>query len=114
MVTIEQAREMRQGVTLTGDRNQCGECGELFNSTYPFELHRTGTVGVHDGPDARRCMTIAEMRMLGMVKNAAGFWVSRLMTSEDVTRVEASQSEIDSAPSARSNTQASGTAQVLG
>jgi hypothetical protein len=34
MLTIQQARDMRQGVTLNGDRNQCAECGELFNSVY--------------------------------------------------------------------------------
>ncbi|WP_157697686.1 hypothetical protein [Caballeronia calidae] len=49
MLSIEQAREMRQGVSLSGDRNQCAECGELFNSVYSFEKDRTGTIGVYQG-----------------------------------------------------------------
>ncbi|WP_250477625.1 hypothetical protein [Caballeronia sp. INML1] len=82
MLTIQQARDMRQGITLTGDRNQCTECGELFNSNGAFEKHRVGTVGVREGPDARRCLTLSEMRMTGMVKNDAGFWIKSQMTDE--------------------------------
>ncbi|BAO90701.1 hypothetical protein [Caballeronia cordobensis] len=84
MLTMEQAREMRQGVTLSGDRNQCGNCGELFNSTYAFEKHRTGTVGVREGPDARRCLDPSQMQMLGMVKNLAGFWITERLTIRDI------------------------------
>lgn len=82
MITIEQAREMRQGVTLTGDRNQCCECGELFNSNHAFDRHRTGTYGVRQVPDARRCMSLSEMRLLGMLKNSAGFWIASQMTDD--------------------------------
>ncbi|KAK48199.1 hypothetical protein BG58_33165 [Caballeronia jiangsuensis] len=88
MLTIEQAREMRQGISLSGDRNQCGECGQLFNSTGAFDKHRTGTVGVHDGPGARRCMSVVEMRFYGMVKNPAGFWVKAEMTDEERARAK--------------------------
>ncbi|BAO89037.1 hypothetical protein [Caballeronia cordobensis] len=82
MLTIEQAREMRQGISLSGDRNQCAECGELFNSVTAFDKHRTGTIGVCEGVDARRCMSLSEMRMLGMVKNPAGFWIKASMSEE--------------------------------
>ncbi len=75
---------MRQGVSLSGDRNQCAECGELFNSVYSFEKHRTGTIGVYQGIDARRCMDLSEMRILGMVKNAAGFWVTERLTAQGI------------------------------
>ncbi|KXU94176.1 hypothetical protein CR51_27275 [Caballeronia megalochromosomata] len=75
---------MRQGVSLKGDRNQCGECGELFNSVYAFDKHRIGTVGVHEGPAARRCMSLIEMRFYGMAKNNFGFWVTDRMSVEDI------------------------------
>ncbi|WP_250532419.1 hypothetical protein [Caballeronia sp. ATUFL_F1_KS39] len=82
MLTMEQAREMRQGATLTGDRNQCCECGELFNSNRAFDRHRTGTYGVRQGPDARRCLSHSEMRLLGMTKNSAGFWIASQMADD--------------------------------
>ncbi len=62
------------GVVLRGDRNCCAGCGELFNSSYAFAKHRTGE---YEGNN-RRCMTIPEMEAKGMVKNAAGFWVTEL------------------------------------
>ena len=62
----------RTRVPLRGDRNQCPGCGELFNSTYAFDLHRTGT----HSPPARRCLSVEEMLAKGMAKRADGFWVS--------------------------------------
>ena len=61
---------------LTGDRCRCAGppyngCGEYFNSTYSFDLHRTGD------PDSRRCLTVAEMEARGMSRNAAGFWITK-------------------------------------
>lgn len=56
---------------LTGDKNQCSGCKELFNSTAAFDKHRTGKFGVD-----RRCRTEVEMRASGMVKRESGFWVS--------------------------------------
>lgn len=58
---------------LTGQRNQCPSCGELFNSNAAFDRHRTGVFGVD-----RRCMTVPEMRARGMAKNASGWWVTSL------------------------------------
>ena len=57
---------------LSGDRNQCPGCSELFNSTYAFDKHRIGQHGID-----RRCLTIEEMTEKGMVKNLQGFWVSK-------------------------------------
>jgi len=59
-------------VKLRGDRCQCGACGEYFNSTYAFDLHRVGEF--RDG--SRRCLSVEEMRERGMVKNKLGFWIS--------------------------------------
>lgn len=57
---------------LSGDRNQCPGCGQLFNSTFAFDKHRTGRHGID-----RRCLNEAEMLELGMSKNNAGFWISK-------------------------------------
>lgn len=67
----------RTHIHFSGDRNQCPTCGELFNSTFAFDKHRTG-----DYKTGRRCMTIAEMESEGMGKNAAGFWISAAMPVE--------------------------------
>jgi hypothetical protein len=64
-------------VKLTGDRNQCGGCGEFFNSSFAFDKHRTGEFGKN-----RRCITPDEMTAKGMSKNAAGFWISASMPTE--------------------------------
>jgi hypothetical protein len=114
MLTMEQAREKRQGITLSGDRNQCSECGELFNSSAAFVKHRTGHIGVLEGPDQRRCLSLPEMRLSGMMKNSAGFWVRALMTDEEKARAYAgSNAEINSGPSP-SDPEASGsTSQVV-
>lgn len=56
---------------LTGQRNQCPACAELFNSNAAFDKHRTGRFGVD-----RRCMTAEEMRKRGMVLRDDGFWRS--------------------------------------
>lgn len=60
-----------QKVKLTGDRNQCPTCGELFNSSRAFEKHRTGKISID-----RRCMSPTEMQSMGMAKNARGFWIT--------------------------------------
>jgi hypothetical protein len=70
------------GVTLRGDRNCCPGCGELFNSTHAFELHRTGT---HNRPRARRCLTPDEMRAKGMAQRGDKFWISEFRVSPLVT-----------------------------
>lgn len=58
-------------VTLRGDRNECPGCGELFNSSYAFDMHRTGRFGRN-----RRCMTVDEMSAAGMVRASSRFWIS--------------------------------------
>lgn len=58
---------------LTTRRNQCGGCGEYFNSDSPFDRHRIGDFGSETNP--RRCMTVEEMKEAGMTINDAGFWV---------------------------------------
>jgi hypothetical protein len=54
------------------DRCMCTVCKEWFNSTYAFDLHRTGEHGI-----SRRCCAAAEMLAKGMEINADRFWVSR-------------------------------------
>jgi hypothetical protein len=51
-------------------RARCTVCGLYFGSVAGFDKHRTGE------PDARRCMTEAQMRAKGMVVNDKGFWVT--------------------------------------
>lgn len=52
-----------------GDRNQCTCCKEWFNTVDDFDMHRTGEYGKD-----RRCMSVQEMRNVGMRKNSARFW----------------------------------------
>jgi hypothetical protein len=51
--------------------NQCPTCGELFNSIFAFDWHRTGQFGKD-----RRCLTIDEMKAKKMAKNRYDRWVS--------------------------------------
>jgi hypothetical protein len=67
---------------LTGDRNQCPSCLLGFNSTPAFDKHRTGPF---DG--GRRCLTEAEMLAKGMAKASSGFWVTRPMSADTLSRV---------------------------
>jgi len=64
----------RSTLTLRGDRNQCPGCGEHFNSSHAFDLHRTG----EHANNARRCMSPDEMKLKGMILRSDGFWVSEL------------------------------------
>lgn len=66
------------GVTLSGERNQCAGCDELFNSVSAFDLHRTGPYG-----GGRRCLSPEEMRAKGMGVNLAGFWIERSMRADE-------------------------------
>lgn len=68
--------------TLRGDRNQCGSCGELFNSSHAFEKHRAGEHG-HN----RRCMTRDEMVSRGMVLGSDGFWRGSAMPAQALAAV---------------------------
>lgn len=113
MLTMQQALDMRQGVTLSGDRNQCSECGLLFNSSGAFDKHRIGRSGVSEGPDARRCMTQTEMRFYGMSKSNAGFWVKAVMTEEERERTRGTPSETDSEQYVGGKTASGNPVQVL-
>ena len=83
MLTMEQARALRAGKRLSGDRNQCACCGLLFNSSAAFDKHRSGTYGTGSGlPAVRRCLSQPEMVDIGMALNQAGFWVTHRLTAE--------------------------------
>ena len=75
---------------LVGQRNQCQGCKEYFNSNSAFEMHRTGKFGVD-----RRCLTPQEMTDKGMLKNAAGFWITeaRQFKGEDDASNETNESQ---------------------
>jgi len=66
----------RTTLTLRGDRNQCPGCGELFNSTHAFEMHRKG---LHSG-NQRKCRDPEEMRAIGMEQRPGGWWISQART----------------------------------
>lgn len=57
-------------MNLTGNRCRCAACNRYFNSVSAFDKHRSGPA------EARVCLDPAG---LGMVKNAAGFWVTERM-----------------------------------
>lgn len=59
---------------LTGSKNQCGGCGQYFNSNTAFDKHRTGVFGVN-----RRCLNDQEMEAKKMQKNAWGYWTGEPM-----------------------------------
>src|SRR5260370_3832476 len=73
--TSEVSMRHNPSVRLSGDRNECPGCGQLFNSSAAFDKHRTGTFT----PAARRCVTNPEMIAKGMARNASGFWVGTPM-----------------------------------
>lgn len=60
---------------LKGEMCQCGGCGLYFNSEAAFNKHR---VGGYDPPSERRCLTITEMRQIGMDTNSRDLWVTKL------------------------------------
>lgn len=73
---------------LTGGKNECPSCLKLFRSTFSFEIHRTGQIGVD-----RRCMTTAEMLAKGMLTNASSCWVSEAMPSAALAAVAVDQGD---------------------
>ena len=60
---------------VTGSRCKCAECGDFFNSTTAFDKHRAGP---YDRPPFRWCLSEFAMEVVGMAKNADGFWASKL------------------------------------
>lgn len=57
-------------IRLTGRRSLCRACGLQFKSTHSFDQHRAGTFQ----PLARRCLTEAELRLIGLSPTTAGVW----------------------------------------
>jgi hypothetical protein len=68
---------------LTGSRCLCRGCGQLFNSVTAFDSHR---VDDRTGPAhaARRCLTPAEMRRVGMSLNATEFWITEVRKKDRI------------------------------
>ena len=60
-------------MNLKGDRNQCPACGEHFNSTAAFDMHRYGPMY------ARQCLTPHEMEGKGMARSMSGYWITAPM-----------------------------------
>ena len=50
---------------------QCAACNLFFNRVSIFDKHRTGSHDKH----TRRCRTIEEMKIHGMVQNKRGVWL---------------------------------------
>lgn len=69
-MTKDELRARLGGRRLTGSRNQCPTCGELFNSFSGFDLHRVGRIGT----PVRRCLSPAELATLEWTVSADGFW----------------------------------------
>ena len=55
---------------LSGQRNQCGACGQYFARTAGFTQHRTGSFT----DDTRRCLSVSEMQERGFQLDVSGFW----------------------------------------
>ncbi len=68
----------RKPMKLSGDHCQCPTCREYFNSTRAFDKHRTGLYA----PMQRRCLAVDEMRAIGMLQNAGGFWITKKFESQ--------------------------------
>ncbi|MGA7807875.1 hypothetical protein, partial [Bradyrhizobium sp.] len=58
---------------LTGDHCFCGTCGEYFNSTCAFDMHRVGSFR----KNARRCLSVQEMTEIGMVRSKTDWWITK-------------------------------------
>lgn len=92
---------------LTGDRNQCPTCGEFFNSSSAFDKHRTGPFGKASTPAQRRCLSVEEMRALGMMKNDAGFWIEKRMSDAQRQRLSEASKNAREATTARARSRPS-------
>jgi hypothetical protein len=77
--TLEYMKKMTPNYSM---KCMCPACGLFFKSSAGFDKHR---VGKHD-PDERRCLTIEEMKGIGMDTNKSGHWVTELMDSEALER----------------------------
>lgn len=83
---------------LRGDHCMCTACGEFFNSTYSFTLHRYGPYAPVTEPDTRRCRSREEMLTRGWEKNPTGFWTTGKRAAEVVAARQAGEILADPAP----------------
>lgn len=61
-----------KGLKLGNRRCTCSTCGEFFNSVSAFDKHRSGPW------TNRTCLTADQMKDVGMIENAAGYWVTSI------------------------------------
>lgn len=56
-------------------RCRCPSCNLYFTAASAFDAHRTGPYPASiAAPTLRRCLTEAEMRVVGMEQSASGHW----------------------------------------
>lgn len=65
---------------------QCAKCGLTFGSTFAFDKHQVHTErqGNKEEYSPKVCLTILNMRKLGMAINSRGHWVSALKKEEEI------------------------------
>lgn len=56
---------------------QCSGCRAFFTAPSSFDAHRVGKYEITSGPDRRRCLSIAEMRLSGWRQTPDGYWTDR-------------------------------------
>lgn len=77
-----ETKKTKWACRLKGERNQCPTCGDFFSGLESFDAHRTGLDGKTqkgkrraEGPG--RCLTLAEMRENGFVRNEYFYWTAK-------------------------------------
>jgi hypothetical protein len=71
MSTVTTARR-----PLNGDHCRCSACGEHFNSTHAFDMHRVRPHVPIKEPIQRRCLLPAEMLAKRMKVSGRGYWIT--------------------------------------
>jgi hypothetical protein len=56
---------------LGSDKCRCMACGLYFNSTFAFDGHRIGRIGLD-----RRCRTGDQLKALGWCLSSTGHWIT--------------------------------------
>ena len=90
----------QRDLKLTGDRNECPDAANSFNSSAAFDMHRVGSFGKRPENGGRRYRTVAEMTQHGMAKNTAGFWCTELKGKNAMERVRRNATSDFSGPEA--------------
>jgi hypothetical protein len=73
---------------------RCAVCGKLFAGDTSFQMHRVGEflsdVSVREAAQARRCLTPAEMREIGLKRDHRGRWcrLAPIITTIDEEKKE--------------------------